>query len=1080
MSFSFSQSRSERTIDSSSQVNNSNSKTNDRNDQNTNKIDTQDSIQVIERMKYEFNALQTQYDEAMTYVQQIDHLHQSVSNLTKENSKLKSEKDEIERRLQISLQLNEDLNSKLINQKKCPPKFDSKFKLLYEQEKLKSSEEIYQLNSAISESTKTIEQLRVENESNKSELSQILKAAHLKYNREFHSSQSLIDFLQNFEILQESTSSISESSNVSSFNAIEHQNIEELKEHINNLKVKTKTQRKQNKQLKNGLKELSHRYNQQIQSQREEANEMNSIISKLQDEIQSNQKILEKSNKEKDNEIEILNNKLQTSNQQIDLLTQKVKAQIENEKIEQNEKNNKNAQKEIALNLQISRLKDNIKELQTKLETETNKTTEAAKMYTELKKKTSYLIKQFELSEKERKLINKKLQDSESRASELNVENQELKSQVNTLIVDKDKLEMQITYNDSNTKADQFELNKKNTKIDELMSQIEGFSSERVVIQSLLENQKREIASYYKERETILLLIQKQNQMIQKCESIINALYTEKSDLSKQIQSLSIKQSNLANPKNNLSGIHFESEEPIIPLTAWTSSELSKDLIKIILEIVNQENMPIGLRINEILTKVAQYYKSLIIKCEENNRNIISERDNYQKLLQKCFESFYQLFCENKDVKFDSINDAKFEELKNELDSDIQKYSMQFNSIKKENLKLNADIDKKDNAILTIFEKLESNSISDTLKKLDRVFEMLERADFKIRQLRMKNKQLCEIIDSTQNESFEKQSELDDLIEQQIKQSEQFQKEREQIERENSESKIKYQQLVSDFNDYKDTTEIMIRRLKSDSTSQIEEITQKLQTENEELLIDLQLKNDSINSLSQQIKKNQESLDKWKKTAKMLKKNCELQQRKMEEMSSSFSESQQLANEKSTKEKDALQSQLQATIEQYKNKNASLRQLLDKATEALTESDMKNREITSANNQLNSEKKHLLGQIEALKQEIVREKQLAETKLKAIQLSVDVQSQNKIEFELAKFDNEKRQIYSDVANAFKIYCDVRSQLDEVSLKNLLDNVSSELNRLSNQEKSLKTLLGIKPNENLEEAISKLFYSSYQK
>ena len=111
----------------------------------------QDPQQIIKRIRKDYAALQAQYDEAMTYVQQMDEVHLQLGLLTKENTKLKSEKDEIERRLQIALQVNEELNSKIQNQKiqSQQPQINSNIKILYEQEKIKSDEQIQKLNQSL-------------------------------------------------------------------------------------------------------------------------------------------------------------------------------------------------------------------------------------------------------------------------------------------------------------------------------------------------------------------------------------------------------------------------------------------------------------------------------------------------------------------------------------------------------------------------------------------------------------------------------------------------------------------------------------------------------------------------------------------------------------------------------------------------------------------------------------------------------------------------------------------------------------------------------------------------------------------
>ena len=108
----------------------------------------------IDRLRSDYLALQTQYDEAMIYVSQMEELHRGMAQATKEVAKIRSEKDDIERRLQISLQLNDELTAKLNDAKRSPSGLETRFKFLYEQEKTKGMMKIKEMEDEVEKKTK--------------------------------------------------------------------------------------------------------------------------------------------------------------------------------------------------------------------------------------------------------------------------------------------------------------------------------------------------------------------------------------------------------------------------------------------------------------------------------------------------------------------------------------------------------------------------------------------------------------------------------------------------------------------------------------------------------------------------------------------------------------------------------------------------------------------------------------------------------------------------------------------------------------------------------------------------------------
>ena len=213
-----------------------------------------------------------------------------------------------------------------------------------------------------------------------------------------------------------------------------------------------------------------------------------------------------------------------------------------------------------------------------------------------------------------------------------------------------------------------------------------------------------------------------------------------------------------------------------------------------------------------------------------------------------------------------------------------------------------------------------------------------------------------------------------------------------------------------------------------------------------------------------------------KQTISMIKKAKDTYEQQIQALTDQFSEMQRQYNDELQKTKMNCNTQIAKLTKTWQSKNNTLKKLLDKATDALTNSDEQNKQLVDENRQISVDKHQLMNRIELLKRDIEREKQIGETKLKAEQMSISAKCKSIEEEQKEHFINQKKEIYSVVANSFKSYYDSRQQLDEHSFKELLFNVSNDLIRLHNQENKVRNLLGIGPNEPLEEAITKLFLS----
>ena len=88
--------------------------------------------------------------------------------------------------------------------------------------------------------------------------------------------------------------------------------------------------------------------------------------------------------------------------------------------------------------------------------------------------------------------------------------------------------------------------------------------------------------------------------------------------------------------------------------------------------------------------------------------------------------------------------------------------------------------------------------------------------------------------------------------------------------------------------------------------------------------------------------------------------------------------------------------------------------------------------------------------------------------------------QNETENARLNFEQQKREIFHFAADVFKQFFDPRMQITESSFKTILQNVKARLDNSVKQEETIKRILGIIGNENIETALIRTLSSAHQK
>ena len=240
-------------------------------------------------------------------------------------------------------------------------------------------------------------------------------------------------------------------------------------------------------------------------------------------------------------------------------------------------------------------------------------------------------------------------------------------------------------------------------------------------------------------------------------------------------------------------------------------------------------------------------------------------------------------------------------------------------------------------------------------------------------------------------------------------------------------------------------------------------------------------KDEYVRKAAKKIEKLESEISQWKRTSELMK-NAKIEKdqqyvclvNKMEESSQEY---QRLRDAYSGLSE--AKEQCEKIIEEIKQKNKNLKNLYEQAKASLDETKEQNKNYSSENMQLAAENQQLKSDLQTLQEEIKREKQLNDAKMKAVNLSNETQRLLDVENAKSKFDEEKRNLFEFVALSFHHLFDAREELNNETFKILIEKASTELQKYIRQDAAVRRLLGIKAYESPEEAISRLLLSMYQ-
>lgn len=954
------------------------------------------SKKEITQLKEEINVLKNQYEEAMSFTTKVEEFAEENKNLKKQIMEIRLSNDDLTRRLQISQQTIADLTKEIEkNKSKTNDSCYNEITDLQTQLGIAKTENINissRYQQQISELKSSIYAFESENALLKKQQQKILNSVGQYLNQTFQNPEELCRIvieLKNKPAKQEPQI------------VVEKENqTPEKDEKIQYLKSKYQSEKEKRKDLQMSILKMKKKLEQQNLEHEDEISNYNDKITQQANEI----KRLELLNQQKLLPVIPSQPELKSIGCQIILSTIDETEQISNYK-----------QQVAKANSQIDAQDSSISILKTHNDS---------------------LIKQLEDSKLNKDQLASKIKQLTSRYNEIERELHQQKKENASL---KEKLNQQNQKNKNNDEQ-QKQKNEYELKIKLMNDKLQNEEKSIENLEELLNKQKDEISNYSINKDKMIAIIEKQNQILNlySNELMIQKVDDKKTKVVEKIVTIEPKF------EWNVGNIPDEIQEIVHDITGNESMSIESRIKSVFIIINKWIAQNISTKDNDIL-QLNQKYQSLndeynefknrintLLELGENNQSneqIINTINRISEELEKS---------KNQVDEMNQLNDQLYELSNvNDFESLVEKHQLlttenqQLNERIENEMKKRKSLKKQYYVILTEKEK-EIASLKEMLHSIkDNSKKQINSLQKTINELQTQNEQLIERIKDHLKKPHHK-----------IEEEQQQPKEANHYHQQNENVEYHHKDQINNNTNYLENSELSMIQFSMEK--------EELQDQLKNMEASLKSWKEAVNQAREENSKLLDKIDEEKQKSE--KKITQLQKKHEIEIFNQNNTIQELSNQMKRKEEDH-----QIVINRLNKAIQHTNKLYEESLQ----------KINNLTYSFENDKKLIEARIETIE----RAKKLSEAQLKAKILSLDSNYAVLIEEEKQKGETEKRELIEFFAKTFRNFADINIQLDENSFHEMVLLVKSKIDKHQRSEDAIRKLIKANQNESIEESIT---------
>ncbi|OHT00891.1 hypothetical protein TRFO_32317 [Tritrichomonas foetus] len=186
-----------------------------------------------------------------------------------------------------------------------------------------------------------------------------------------------------------------------------------------------------------------------------------------------------------------------------------------------------------------------------------------------------------------------------------------------------------------------------------------------------------------------------------------------------------------------------------------------------------------------------------------------------------------------------------------------------------------------------------------------------------------------------------------------------------------------------------------------------------------------------------------------------------------------LSEHDQAAINRLETERRNITSSFENAVNELKEQCEKHRNDVQKMAVQVSETELKNSQICQEISQVRKDKRKMEIELAGTKAQLEREKKLMESTVRAQKVAAESQYNAKLEEQRTKAEVERRRLFALGADAFRSFFNPSEQIDERSFKCVLDKARETITKLSKSDLAIRRMLGAAEQQTTQDAVAQL-------
>ncbi|OHT01906.1 hypothetical protein TRFO_31201 [Tritrichomonas foetus] len=975
----------------------------------------------------ENSLLRSQFEEAVEITSQFQDLHQKNQQLLAQIGTLQAEKEDLDHRLEISLATNKELTKRLSEEKRNhSQQNDTNINAMNNEiEKVKEQAKA-QLDSVLEEleKVKSVHEKDVlQQKTIVGRIDRVLQSGERFFNTKLSTVDDLINFFEKPQV--------SKPENAPKVQPIPIQqncnsNIEQLEKRIKHLKTKLRSASHEKADLENQIAKLAHDAAEQRCEHASEVSELQRRINLAADEKTASENAANMKISSLEKSIESLKTELAQA-RAVQVVQQPIQVQqpLQQQQqpiIIQSQNNLPKVQKSKSLQEDVERINNLVQEVD-------------------------------ELTEK-LELQNKKIDDQQRLIVESETNNLNLKMQI-------EKAQAEITTLNTLKDASNAEIetlrNALHTKQQASTEPIQMPKPAPNVVkyQRVIEEQKSKLLSLNQAND-------KQKKLIEKQERDIATLNTK---LDASIEQTRKVNEDFADYRSKVESKRPLTAEDFLPADSFRCPEFDGVLSACIQKIASNPSL-------QPVTKIQSCFRAIHAHLSQSLKEIQIALDDTTKENQFLSESFNKFIVDLSIAICDQPTTIEdFFKLNGgaRLLNSVAKFRVKFDDMKHQSDRLQEIVAHLDQNFPTGNED-PLVQITDMKNQLISQCEEISNKTSKLKKLRRDLRELAQASENMKNENASRIEDLTNKLTGCTATVNQLEKSNASLKSENSHLQSELleatRELAKSEECYKKREAEVINKIIQEHTEKMNELNnqyQSLQQTYTELVEEYNEQAEHVQELEQKVETQKRSLAS--------------KEREINELNRQLVEQSEATAQRLEKEKKQLTETYQCAIDELTEQCAKHRSDVERMATVVAENEKQMAIVRNECNILKKQKIKIENEMKSLLAKVDRERKLLETNYTAKRIAYESEMSQKMNEERQKLEQEKRKLCGYGAEAFKMFFNANTSIDEKSFRNVIENARDELTRLTKSDAAVRRIVAARDNQTTEDAVAQVLMTS---